>query len=212
MARAGGSSIPGRRTAPREQRRQQLIKATIRSVAKCGLSETTTATVAKEAKLSQGTINLHFQSKERLLLETLRYLAEEYKNAWQKACDLAGPGPVEKLTALVKLDFDRKICQRNKLAVWFAFWGESSARPTYRKICAELDKEYSAMLNDLCTQLIKAGGYEGVDATSVVDGLTAICEGLWLDILLRPESIDREHGTRICMLFLAGIFPGHFKA
>ena len=49
---------------------------------------TTIATVAREAGLSQGIINLHFQTKERLLTETLRYLADEYRNA----CTRQRPG------------------------------------------------------------------------------------------------------------------------
>ena len=62
----------------------QLIRATVRSIAKNGLSDTTMATVAREAGLSQGIINLHFQSKDRLLVETLRYIADEYNTSWEK--------------------------------------------------------------------------------------------------------------------------------
>jgi TetR/AcrR family transcriptional repressor of bet genes len=60
-AKSGRGGKP-RRTAPPAERRQQLIDATIRCVAQLGLAETTIATVAQEAGLSQGIINLHFQS------------------------------------------------------------------------------------------------------------------------------------------------------
>ena len=60
-------SVPAKkRTASKEERQLQLIQATIRSVARNGLSDTTMATVSSEAGLSQGIINLHFQSKDRL--------------------------------------------------------------------------------------------------------------------------------------------------
>ena len=58
----------GKRTASKEERQAQLIAATMRSIATHGLSDTTVATVSREAGLSQGIINLHFQTKERLLL------------------------------------------------------------------------------------------------------------------------------------------------
>ena len=92
-----------RRTASKEVRQGQLIKATIRSIARHGLSETTIATVANEAGLSQGIINLHFQSKDRLLMETLRYLSEQYREAWEKAVAKAGDSPADKLAAMVLL-------------------------------------------------------------------------------------------------------------
>jgi len=204
------SSATKRRTAPKEERQLQLIRATIRSVAKRGLSNTTMATVAKEAKLSQGIINLHFQSKDRLLVETLRHLADEYETAWEKAMHAAGPTDAEKLFALVAVDFDKPVCERNKIAVWFAFWGETRSRPTYRKICAERDRRYMDMLIALCAAIAREGKYGGVDGATVANGLSAMSEGLWLDLLISRESMDRDEARRICFAYLSSVFPRHF--
>ena len=149
-----------KRTAPKAERQQQLIQATIRSVARNGLSDTTMATVSREAGLSQGIINLHFQSKDRLLVETLRWLSEHYRAAWEKAIEKAGDAPADKLRAMVEIDFRQPVCDRNKLAVWFAFWGESKSRPTYRKICALRDLAYRNEMVQVCEELIEEGGYE----------------------------------------------------
>ena len=200
-----------KRTASKEERQQQLIQATIRSVARNGLSDTTMATVSSEAGLSQGIINLHFQSKDRLLVETLRYIADGYRVAWEKAVEGAGPSPAEQLAALVAVDFKQPVCDRNKLAVWFAFWGESKARPTYRKICAQRDMAYRNELVQLCEQLIEEGGYEGLNADSVATGLSAMTSGLWLDLLTNPRSMSREQARQICMAYLATAFAKHFS-
>ena len=200
-----------KRTASKEERQQQLIQATIRSVARNGLSDTTMATVSSEAGLSQGIINLHFQSKDRLLVETLRYIADGYRVAWEKAVEGAGPSPAEQLAALVAVDFKQPVCDRNKLAVWFAFWGESKARPTYRKICAQRDIAYRNELVQLCEQLIEEGGYEGLNADSVAAGLSAMTSGLWLDLLTNPRSMSREQARQICMAYLATAFGKHFS-
>ena len=209
--RAGAGRVARRRrTAPPEERRRQLIDATIRSVANRGLADTTIATVAREAGLSQGIINLHFQSKERLLTETLRYLADEYRNACRDATARTDGSPEEGLKAMVELDFQRGICERNKLAVWFAFWGERRFRPTYRRICAERDRSYDDLVRELCARLCEQGGYPDVDSALVADGLSALTDGLWLDLLVRPESMTRELARRISMTYLADAFPRHF--
>jgi TetR/AcrR family transcriptional repressor of bet genes len=200
-----------RRTAPRAQRREQLIKATIRSIAKHGLFDTTMATVAGEAGLSQGIINLHFNSKERLLEETLLYVVAEYREVWHKALDSVGETAAEKLTALAAVDFARKVCQRNKLAVWFAFWGESRSRLTYRRICTNSSREYKRDLTLLCEDIIREGGYRA-RAEHVATGLLAINEGLWLDLLLTPAEMDRELALEISLSYLRSVFPGHFPA
>jgi len=203
--------IAKRRTASKQERKEQLIKATIRSIAKNGLSVTTMATVAKEAGLSQGIINLHFQSKDRLLEETLRYVADEYRQVWGKAMENTISSAAAQLKALVVVDFDKRIVQRNKLAVWFAFWGESSSRPTYRQICAERDEEYRQVASRLCDVIIKEGGYS-IKSDFVVYGLTAMNQGLWLDLLLNSPEMTPELGYEISMAWLQGIFPQHFAA
>jgi len=188
-----------------------LIEATIRCVANQGLAETTTATVAREAGLSQGIINLHFRSKDRLLIETLRYLADEYRNACREAAEAAGDSPIEGLKAMVDLDFQRNICSRDKLAVWFAFWGERRFRPTYRRICAARDKSYEDMVRVMCAKLCEQGDYPDVDPAIVADGLSALTDGLWLDLLVRPDSMSRDLARRISMSYLADAFPRHFQ-
>jgi TetR/AcrR family transcriptional repressor of bet genes len=199
-----------RRTASKEERKVQLIKATIRSIAKRGLSVTTMATVAKEAGLSQGIINLHFQSKERLLEETLQFVVDEYRAAWYGALENSGNSAVEKLSALVQIDFGKKVCQPNRLAVWFAFWGESRSRPTYRKICAEQDNEYRLSLGRYCEEIIRQGNYSS-RADYVAFTLSAITEGLWLNMLLNPTELSPDQACEISMAYLHDVFPGHFE-
>ena len=200
-----------RRTASKEERQSQLIKATIRSIAKHGLSVTTMATVAKEARLSQGIINLHFQNKERLLEETLLHVVDEYRVAWYKALDISGDSAAEKLRALICVDFDKRICQRNKLAVWFAFWGESRSRLTYRKLYAERGREYKQVLSGLCDEIIRQGGYD-TSAQHVATGLVAMHAGLWLDLLLSPAEMSLDQAQEISLSYLRGVFPRHFSA
>ena len=67
-----------RQIRPKAERRQQLIDATIRCIAQHGLSAVTMQMVTREAGLSVGIANLHFESKDNLLKETLRFVAEAW--------------------------------------------------------------------------------------------------------------------------------------
>ena len=167
--------------------------------------------MANEAGLSQGIINLHFQSKERLLVETLRYVVDEYRGMWEAALANAGPHSAEKLAALVEVDFTARVCECSKLAVWFAFWGESKSRPTYRKLCAQRDRQYKKTLTRLCSDLIEEGRYRGMDGATVASGLSAMTGGLWLDLLIIPSSMSRVRARKIYMNYLASVFPRHFQ-
>lgn len=196
----------------KEARRVQLIEATIASIAKRGFAETTLAHVADGAKLSRGIVNFYFRSKEELLVETLRYMAQEYEAFWKAAVARAGPAPADKLDAMIEADFHPTAVSRKHVTVWYAFWGEARWRPEYLKLCTELSDTYFAQTRELCQAIIDAGGYSDVDADAVARGLNAMIDGLWLDILINPASVDRAEAKRTCRVFLARFFPNEFSA
>jgi AcrR family transcriptional regulator len=199
------------RTASRQLRRQQLIDATMKCIGRKGLVGTTLSGVAREAGLSQGIVNLHFESKDNLLTETLLSLANEYKTQFDKALRRSDPNPADQLMALMEYDLRPSTCDRNKLAVWFAFWGEVKSRPTYRKICDEYDRYYDEIVAELCDQIIAEGDYEGITGRIAAEALTSMTNGLWLSCLLSPQIWDQKLARDAVVSYLKNVFPKHYS-
>ncbi len=200
-----------RRALAKAHRRQQLIDATIKCISNKGLGSTTLADVAKEAGLSQGIVNLHFDSKDNLLAETLRFLAEEYDEQFMRTLNEPPDDPAAKLLALMKLDLKPAVCDRKKLAVWFAFWGEVKAVPTYQKICAAREQKYDDVLYDLVRSIIHDGGYEGVDPKATADALSSLTDGMWLSCLVNSRTFSRTAAFDAVKSYLKATFPGHYQ-
>ena len=198
------------RTATREKRRQQLIDATRKCIARKGMGSITLGDVAGVAGLSQGIVNLHFESKENLLNETLRYLADEYKTQFNRTLEKSVPGAASKLRALMALDLSPSVLDRRKLAVWFAFWGEVKSRPRYQAICEKSDEYYDKVLGSLCDELIADGEYENVSSAAVATVLTSVTNGMWLSYLISPKRFDRHIATNAVDEYLHSVFPKHF--
>jgi TetR/AcrR family transcriptional repressor of bet genes len=197
------------RKASKETRRQQLIEATIDSLAKRGYSETTMADVADGAGLSRGIVNFHFESKEKLLVATLQYMADEYAAHWRAALQKAGEDPAGQIATIVAADFDRAICNKRKLAAWCAFWGEAKSRPTYQALCGARDQAYQTVIVDLCRRLKADGGY-AFEPEGMALALSAMLEGLWLRLMMGTEDVTRESAHQAAREFLASAFPKHF--
>lgn len=51
-----------------------------------------------------------FETKEKPAVETLTFLAEEYRQNWQSALGAAGQDPAEQLDAILSADFAPAIC------------------------------------------------------------------------------------------------------
>ncbi|WP_187969187.1 TetR family transcriptional regulator C-terminal domain-containing protein [Aquibium microcysteis] len=197
------------RKASREVRRQQLVDATIDSLARRGYAETTLADVADGAGLSRGIVNFHFESKEKLLVATLQFMAEEYAAHWRGALDKAGDDPASQLWALCAADFDRAICNKRKLAAWCAFWGEAKSRPTYQALCGGRDQAYHDVMVDVCTRL-KAEGRYPIDPQASALAINALLEGLWLRLMLAADEVSRDTAFASAAELLAALFPRHF--
>lgn len=201
----------GGRKEAKPVRRQQLINATIDSLAKRGYAETTLADIADGAGLSRGIVNFHFESKEKLLVETLRTMADEYSVAWRSALDRAGPTAAHRLWALTAADFSRDVCNRRNIAAWCAFWGEARSRPLYQKLCGSRDRDYQDMLLGLCARLEEEGRY-GLDPKQTAIGIDALGEGLWLRLLFMEDRATRKELYACAVAHLVRTFPRHFDS
>jgi TetR/AcrR family transcriptional repressor of bet genes len=203
-------SPPLSRAEGKQRSRQKLITATINSIAKHGFADTTLARVSAGAGLSRGIVNFHFRSKDALFLEALNFLSREYRKNWYRAFDEAGPTAAEKLEAVLMADFEPPISNRNRIAAWYAFYGEAKARPTYMNACTEIDDIEFGTLGELSRTIIEEGGYEDRDPDLIVQGISALGEGLWLDLLVSPHTNNLKKSKATMGHYLAALFPKHF--
>jgi len=202
-------SGPVPRKASRGQRRQQLIDATVECLARRGYAQTTLTDVATLAGVSHGLVNFHFETKQKLLIETLLFLAAEYRDNWTRALAAVPESPEHQLEALILADFNETVCTRSKLTAWCAFWGEAQSRPVYQETCGASDLKYVSMLENICARIIEKGGYD-LDAVQVARILRVTVEGLWLDLMSLTTPYSREEAIRTAFNCAAAFFPKHF--
>lgn len=202
---------PQPRKLSRAARRVQLIEATIEVLAERGFARLTLSDVAKRAGLSHGLVNFHFESKERLLSETLGYLSDEFRDNWQKTLDEAGADPAQQLDALFRADFSPQLFTPARLAAWVAFWGEAQSRPLYREKCGANDDAYASRRETICAALMAEGGYAG-DPVRIARALRLVTEGVWMDLVIMEHPYSREEGLATLHCAAAVFFPRHFNA
>lgn len=203
------TEVVARRREPKALRREQLINATIDSLAKRGYAATTLADVADGAGLSRGIVNFHFTSKENLLSETIKFLQDEYTANWQAMVEKAAPDTASQLRAMVTADLDKKICTHRKLAAWFALITEARSKPAYHEMAWERDAKYRTTLASICAMAKQEGGY-AFDPQSTADAIYAMQEGLWLRMMLFGRGYKREAALKVALDTLRTIFPRHF--
>ena len=191
----------------REDRRRELIDCAISIIARNGLSGTTLAKVAAQAGLSAGIVNHHFETKDSLLIETLRILSEEFAAKLEEAT--AGTAnPASGLAAIIALSLDPAISSAPKVAVWYAFQAETHWRQSYTELCGERDRAYMQAIKLLMAPLAGAAA----DSDILARSFAGLLESYWQDILFEGENFDRAAAALSCLRYLATIFPAQASA
>jgi TetR/AcrR family transcriptional repressor of bet genes len=183
-----------------------LIDATIDCIDALGLSQTTLARIAERAGLSQGNVVYHFQSMDALLEQVLAHLSSEYMSNWKSALAAAGDDPRERMNSLIEASFAPQICNRKKIGVWFAFWGESRSRPKYMRLCGANDMAFSTQLAELCEQIGARQGARLAAPTAALS-IEGMIDGLWQNFLIGPPGFKREQAIAAVFELLEAIYP-----
>jgi len=203
-ANGGGSRI-------RQRQRQRLIDACISALHIYGPSRTTVEKVVALADLSPGIVRFYFDSKAAMLVASLEYLAAEFEERVLAPVARLKHAPVEALRLLVSLYLDADIASPRKVSVWYAFWGEATARQEYQDICGQKDEEFAALVRELMERLIAARGATHLDADGVALGLIGVLEVLWQGIAFESEAnIERAAAVARSLAYLRSVFPGEF--
>ena len=188
------------------------FEATIDTIAAHGLSGTTMARVAQAAGTSVGLANFHFASKEALFTAVLTYLAQDERDIWQRPAKDSPLSLQERLIAMVDARFHPRCCDRRRLAVWFAFWGDAGARQIYRQVVADLDDERLDATEEIIEELTLDGLSQIHDPYQTALGLEAFYDGLQLNFLLYPEDFTRQVCRQRALEHLQALFPQHFDS
>jgi AcrR family transcriptional regulator/GNAT superfamily N-acetyltransferase len=200
-------------SALQHERRRALIDATMSAIAEQGFSGLTLARVAAIAGLSSGIVNFYFQSKEALLLETLKSVAEEFEQTVYAALADAPATAAEQLRTILLASLDPVITEPRKVSVWYAFMSEAPGRRDYQEICGDRDQRYFARIHTLCTQVISnaVAAPSTLSASAIAHAISGLIDEFWQGVLFAGAGFDREAARTQCLAFLASVFPWAYQ-
>lgn len=186
-------SKPGFTRAEPDARRQSLVDATARVLARDGASGASVRAIALEAGVSPGLVAHHFGGVDALIAATYAHIGEQVSAALDAAVADAGSDPRARLMAYVAASFTAPIADRALLATWTAFWGLVIAR---REIAALHDAQYARYRNALEALLATCGLAPEARRRAAV-AITALVDGLWLELCLSPSVLDATEAQAI---------------
>ncbi|WP_423606632.1 TetR family transcriptional regulator C-terminal domain-containing protein [Sphingomonas sp. MS122] len=194
-------SKPAFTRAEPDARRLSLIEATARVLARDGASGASVRAIALEAGVSPGLVAHHFGGVDALIAATYAHVGDQVAAALDVAVAAAGADPRARLSAYVAASFAPPIADRALLATWTAFWGLAIARDD---VAALHDEHYARYRADLGTLLAACGLAPAAQRRAAIT-ITALVDGLWLELCLSPQVIDAAEARAIAEAQIAAL-------
>ena len=210
-AQAAQAAVQGAAQHAGAARRGQLIAAAVAAISEHGLSNVTLAKVAAGAGLTAASVNFHFNSKEALLLATLRQLGEDFDAAIASVAETGREDAGAGILALIDVMLDPEVADPVKVPVWYAFIAESRARADYLAVCGELDRRYFQLVSSLFRRMFgELDANSAAKSKALAWGLVGLLESQWQEILFEGEAFDRAAARDLCLSYLASVCPARF--
>lgn len=140
--------------------------------------------------MSAGLLTHYFDGVDALILATYRDVGEKVAAAMEQAVTDAGPNPRDRLWAYLRANFMPPVLDPNLLATWISFWSLVKTSPEIAATHAETygrgRERMEVLLRDAAPQIPRP------NARVAAIGLTAMVDGLWLELCLDSSTFAIE--------------------
>lgn len=184
---------PAFRRAEPDARRLSLIEACAAVLARDGVAGASVRAIALEAGVSPGLMGHYFSGIDALVAATYAHVEARVSEALDAAVAAAGTAPRARLDAFVTASFAQPIATGELLATWIAFWSLVRSRAD---IARQHDEQYAAFRAQLETLLGDCGVSPARQRHEAI-AITALIDGLWLELCLSPQTISAAEADEI---------------
>lgn len=187
---AGGnvSKILHTEYSPREE---GIIRATYKVMARIGAQQLSLRQVGKEAKVSAAGLIYHFDSKDNLLLETMRWVLSRTVRRFE-ACFAEVDDPEEALTAFVDAIFVDAKANRDFYLSYLDLIQYGARNPSFRGLTELLREHSTESFAFVIRQGVETGHFDVDDIDLAAARARALVEGKFIQ-WLQDHHWKRSH-------------------
>ncbi|MFE3519817.1 TetR/AcrR family transcriptional regulator [Streptomyces sp. NPDC059166] len=170
------------------ERREELLRAAVEQIEVRGVSAVRIADVAAVLGVSNALVLYHFSSKEKLVAAAFAYAAEADLAHLRKLL-ARRTSAVRRLRAAVR--WYAPTGQAKGWRFWIEGWASALRDPVLREVAGDLDQQWKAELAEVIEEGAAAGEFDCEDPVSVAWRLTALLDGLAVQMMSYGGPLSR---------------------
>lgn len=191
-----------------ELRKAKLIEATLECLKRHGFQGASIRQISAQAGVSVGLIGHHYSGKDQLVAEAYRAITGRVMSLLRDAMKNAAPNARERLSAFFRGSFSDELLDPQLIDAWLAFWGAVRTVESINLAHEHSYSEYRGILRKVLSELAQEQSWENFDPDLAAISLSALLDGLWLELGLNPRTFSPEQGIQICEAWVDGLQAG----
>lgn len=175
-----------------EERREELLRAAIEQIEARGVAAVRIADVAAALGVSNALVLYHFSTKEKLVAAAFTHAAEGDLAHLRKLLGRR-TSALRRLRAAVR--WYAPTGQAKGWRLWIEGWAAALREPALRDVARDLDRQWKAALAEVIAEGVAAGEFQCPDPTTTALRLTALLDGLAVQLTSYPGAVSRARAT-----------------
>ncbi|WP_030346835.1 TetR/AcrR family transcriptional regulator [Streptomyces sp. NRRL S-1022] len=171
------------------ERREELLRAAIGQIEARGVAAVRIADVAAALGVSNALVLYHFSTKEKLVAAAFGYAAEDDLAHLRKVVGRRTTA-LRRLRAAVR--WYAPTGQAKGWRLWIEGWAVALREPALREVTRELDKAWKAAIAEVIAEGVTAGEFACADPAGTALRLTALLDGLAVQLTSYPGAVARS--------------------
>ncbi|WP_030899721.1 TetR/AcrR family transcriptional regulator [Streptomyces sp. NRRL F-5126] len=165
----------------------QIVRETVRLIARHGFHAVRVADIADACGTSTAAIHYHFPGRAELLEAAVRWCMDE-DTARRSARIAEADSAADELRQLIELQTPATPRQREQWLVWLDLWAQAARSTAVGRLHAEYYRQWRSTVADVIGRGIAQGVFRDVDPEFSALRLTAMIDGLAAQVLASPTS------------------------
>jgi AcrR family transcriptional regulator len=189
------------------ERREQLIAAAARVIARSGYDAATVRDIAREAGVSTGVIAYYFEGKDDLFVHVLRSASRAFRARLERS-QVSAHTPRERLLAMAEAATPADEEAVRAHALWIEFWARAARDPALAELTVRLYDGWRSEIAEAVREGQGAGAFRlDADPDAFARGYAAATDGLATHVVLHRGVVSPDDMRSACAALVDALAP-----
>ncbi|GHJ41872.1 TetR/AcrR family transcriptional regulator [Streptomyces sp. TS71-3] len=175
------------------ERREELLCATVELIEARGVDSVRIGDIAAALGISNALVLYHFSTKENLVAAAFSHAAER---DLERLGRLVGRRTTAARRLRAAVHWYAPLGPAKGWRLWIEAWAAALREPSLREVAHGLDRQWKAALAEVIGEGVAAGEFDCPDPTAAAQRLTALLDGLAVQVTAYDGALPRARVRR----------------